>query len=122
MAFVTYVLVSLSSGKLYIGQTNNLEQRLNRHNRNLNKATKNRGPWKVFFAAPFTSRAEAVALEKKLNPKNSYEFFARRADELQNSVKQHVMHKIQDESKIKHDPNLRVKYFALIRVNPDVIN
>jgi len=28
-----------------------------------------------------------------LNPKNSYEFFARRADELQNSVKQHVMHK-----------------------------
>ncbi len=27
------------------------------------------------------------------NPKNSYEFFARRADELQNSVKHHVMHK-----------------------------
>jgi len=49
------------------------------------------------------------------NPKNSYEFFARRADELQNSVKQHVMHKIQDESKIKHNPNLRVEYFALIR-------
>ncbi len=66
MAFVTYVLVSLSSGKLYIGQTNNLEQRLKRHNRNLNKATKNRGPWIVFFTAPFTSRAEAVALEKKL--------------------------------------------------------
>ena len=25
------------------------------------------------------------------------------------------MHKIQDDSKIKHDPNLRVNYFALIR-------
>jgi len=55
--------------------------------------------------------------DPKLNPKNSYEFFAPRADELQNSVKQHVMHKIQDNSKIKHDPNLRVKYFARTRVN-----
>ncbi len=66
MAFVTYVLVSLSSGRLYIGQTNNLEQRLKRHNRNLNKATKNRGPWKVIFTASCSSRAEAVALENKL--------------------------------------------------------
>jgi len=52
-----------------------------------------------------------------VTPKNSDEFFARRADELQNSVKQHVMHKIQDDSKIKHDPNLRVNYFALIIIH-----
>ena len=53
--------------------------------------------------------------ETLLSPKNSYEFFAPRADELQTIVKQHVMHKMQDDSKINHDPNLRVKYFALIR-------
>gem|GEM_PF-6248403 len=56
-------------------------------------------------------------LRHRLNPKNSYGFFARRADELQNNVKQHVMHKIQDEPKIKHDPNLRVKYFVLIIIH-----
>ncbi len=34
-------------------------------------------------------------------------------DERQNSVNNMLYHKIQDEPKIKHDPNLRVKYFAL---------
>jgi len=61
---------------------------------------------------------EPVAqLWRDVNPKNSYEFFAHRADELQNSVKHHVMHKIQDDSKINHDPNLRVNYFALIIIH-----
>ncbi len=50
------------------------------------------------------------------NPENSQEFSAHRVTQLQNIVKQHVIHKTQHKPKINHDPNLRVKYFALIRV------
>ncbi|MEY4875937.1 MAG: catalytic domain, partial [Bacteroidota bacterium] len=45
MAFFTYILQSTTSNKFYIGQTNNLDDRLFRHNSNQNLATKNKGPW-----------------------------------------------------------------------------
>ncbi len=49
-----------------------------------------------------------------INPKKSQEFFARKADGLQNTVKQYVKYKIYRKPKNKN--------FALIGVNPDVIN
>ncbi len=64
--YYTYVIQSLTTGMFYIGQTKNLEDRLKRHNHNRNKFTKGKGPWKLVFVKSFTSRTEAVALEKKL--------------------------------------------------------
>jgi putative endonuclease len=61
-----YILESQSSGKLYIGQTNNLQDRIKRHNSNQNLATKNKGPWKLLFFLEFNSRSEAVLMERKL--------------------------------------------------------
>jgi putative endonuclease len=72
MSFFTYILQSETSNKFYIGQTNNLEDRLFRHNSNQNLATKNKGPWKFIFTKEFETRSEAVALERKLKSfKNS---------------------------------------------------
>ncbi|MEY4876613.1 MAG: hypothetical protein RL708_1762, partial [Bacteroidota bacterium] len=39
----------------YIGQTNNLDDRLFRHNSNQNLATKNKGPWQFIFTKQFTT-------------------------------------------------------------------
>lgn len=64
--FYLYILQSVSTGKLYIGQTNNLHDRLRRHNSNLNKATKNKGPWTLIHSLEFDSRASAFNLEQKL--------------------------------------------------------
>ncbi len=76
--FYTYILESTASKKLYIGQTNNLLDRLRRHNANLVKSTKNRGPWVFLFHVSFQSRSEAVLLEGKLkrykNPKKVREW------------------------------------------------
>jgi putative endonuclease len=66
MAFFTYILQSTTSNKFYIGQTNNLDDRLFRHNSNQNLATKNKGPWQFVFTKQFTTRSEAMALERKL--------------------------------------------------------
>ncbi len=64
--YFTYILQSKTSGKYYIGQTNDLEDRLYRHNAGHNKSTKGRGPWVVVYSQLFESRDEAVALERKL--------------------------------------------------------
>ena len=66
MSFYTYILQSQTLGKLYIGQTNNLEDRIIRHNSNQNKATKGRSPWILLFSKEFETRSEAVLLETKL--------------------------------------------------------
>jgi putative endonuclease len=66
MPFYTYILQSETTGKLYIGQTNNLQDRLLRHNGNRNTATKGRGPWALVLAKSFETRTEAVKLERQL--------------------------------------------------------
>ena len=69
--FYTYILEK-NSGKLYIGQTNNKEARLLRHNSNMVKSTKNKGPWKIIFYKEFLTRNESVNYEEYLKSlKNS---------------------------------------------------
>lgn len=70
----TYVIQSTSLGIFYIGQTNNLSDRLARYNSNRNKYTKNKGPWILFFSKQFESRAQAVALELKLKSFKNKDF------------------------------------------------
>ena len=64
--YYTYVIKSQSLDIFYIGQTNNLTDRVNRHNQNRNKYTKGKGPWELIFSKGFVTRAEAVRLEMKL--------------------------------------------------------
>ncbi len=59
-------MLSETTKKLYIGQTNNLIKRIERHNNGKNFSTKNRGPWKVVFSKEFDSRNEAMKFEKYL--------------------------------------------------------
>ena len=64
--YYLYILESLSSGKLYIGQTEDPDKRLNDHNRGASTFTKGKGPWKRIFLKAHDNREQALALEKKL--------------------------------------------------------
>jgi len=64
--FYVYVLESESSGKLYIGQTNDPDKRLSDHNRGASPYTSAKGPWKRIFLKAFPTRSESLAFEKKL--------------------------------------------------------
>lgn len=44
-AYVAYILYSCSLGKYYIGQTNDLDKRLQQHNAGHGKYTKHGAPW-----------------------------------------------------------------------------
>ena len=64
--FWTYILQSEVDGRLYIGSTGNLEERLMRHNSGRVSSTAFYKPWRLFEAIQFRSRSEAMALERKL--------------------------------------------------------
>ena len=66
MNFYTYILKSKTSGKLYIGQTSNLAKRVKRHNSGGSNYTRGKGPWELIFSMEFSTRAEAVQIERKL--------------------------------------------------------
>jgi len=69
--FKVYVIQSKSTGKTYIGQTDDLQKLLRRHNKELpysskSYTAKNVGPWKLVYNETFKKRAEAVKREQFL--------------------------------------------------------
>ncbi|MGV8019187.1 MAG: GIY-YIG nuclease family protein [Ignavibacteria bacterium] len=64
--YYTYIIQSEATGKLYIGQTNNLQARINKHNSDRNISTKNKGPWVMLYHKEFQTRSEAMIFEKEL--------------------------------------------------------
>jgi len=73
-----YIIFSASYNIHYIGQTNDLDSRMIRHNSNRSKFTKGKGPWELISSIKLTSRSEALKLERKLkrmkNPKKAIAF------------------------------------------------
>ncbi len=69
--YFVYILESLKDSRFYIGQTNNLQNRLERHNAGYVKATTHRRPLRLIYQEIFNSRSEALRREKYLkNLKN----------------------------------------------------
>ena len=64
--YFVYILESQKDNRFYSGQTNNLEKRIQDHNKGYSKYTKSFRPWKLFAYKKCTTRKESMALEKKL--------------------------------------------------------
>ena len=64
--YYVYILYSNSADKFYIGQTNDVADRLKRHNAGSETYTKLYRPWILKWSTQKQTRAEAMALEKKL--------------------------------------------------------
>ena len=64
--FTIYILYSPSLDRFYKGQTNNLSNRLTRHNSGYENFTKGGIPWKLIWATGKETRSEAKKLESKL--------------------------------------------------------
>ncbi|MFH0845877.1 MAG: GIY-YIG nuclease family protein [Patescibacteria group bacterium] len=64
--YYVYVIKSRERNYIYVGLTNNFEERLDRHNRFQNKTTKPYAPFDLIFIEKFEIRAEARKREKYL--------------------------------------------------------
>jgi putative endonuclease len=65
MAFV-YILQSETTGRFYIGSTDDLERRLSEHLRGHSPATRRRGPWTLVYKEQFDTVVEARRREYKI--------------------------------------------------------
>jgi putative endonuclease len=66
MAAFLYILQSKTSGKFYVGSTDDLERRLSEHERGHTPSTRGRGPWKLVRKEEFASLLEARRRELEI--------------------------------------------------------
>jgi putative endonuclease len=75
MTFTVYVLYSEKFNKIYIGYTNNLEQRVLSHNELGKKGwTMKFRPWQLIHNEKFDKKGEAMIREKELKSAKGREF------------------------------------------------
>jgi putative endonuclease len=66
MEYTVYIIYSSKSNKYYVGQTDNFEKRLLKHNSGLVKSTKYGLPWQVVHIFSCIDRSSAMILETKI--------------------------------------------------------
>ena len=69
-----YILEDQTTGRFYIGQTDDLERRLAQHSDNTlptSRYTRKGGPWLVVWSERHTTRAEAVRRERFIKSRKS---------------------------------------------------
>ena len=54
-----YVLRSLKNGRLYTGSTNDLQRRLQEHQRGKNRYTRHAGPFELMYKEEYSTRLDA---------------------------------------------------------------
>jgi len=73
MSYYVYILSSIDTGRFYIGQTKDIDQRLLQHNSGLVKSSKPYRPYIIYYVHEVQTRSEALKLEKSLKNMKSKE-------------------------------------------------
>ena len=66
MSVSVYILQSDSTRAFYIGEAEDLQKRLKKHNNGESRSTKSGRPWRLVYSEEFPSRSEAVRRERSL--------------------------------------------------------
>ncbi|MCP4582493.1 MAG: GIY-YIG nuclease family protein [candidate division Zixibacteria bacterium] len=72
--YYVYVLYSKKDGKLYIGQTEDIDRRVNAHNAGKVKSTKHRRPLILVHSEKYSTRTEAIERERELKSISARDF------------------------------------------------
>jgi putative endonuclease len=74
MPYYVYILESQKNGKYYVGSTNNIGERLKRHNEGRSKYTKVGIPWKLMYCEEHPDRSSAVKRENQIKRRKDKDF------------------------------------------------
>jgi putative endonuclease len=66
MSFYVYILYAGQFDRFYVGQCNDMDGRLSRHNSGSEKSTAPYRPWELLWHTIKSTRSEAMILERKL--------------------------------------------------------
>lgn len=64
--FFTYILISKLDNSYYVGSTNNLENRLKKHNSGFVKSTKGRVSWELVYSEKYDNLSSARIRENQI--------------------------------------------------------
>ena len=66
-----YILYSEKIDKYYVGYTDNLEKRLERHNSGWGRFTKPGIPWKIRYFEEYEQKSDAIKRERQIKKRKS---------------------------------------------------
>ncbi len=69
-----YIIYSEKINRYYVGIIENLDWRLERHNKGWGKYTKRGIPWKIVYSENYETKSEALKREKEIKNKKSRKY------------------------------------------------
>jgi putative endonuclease len=75
--FFTYILRSMSTGRFYIGCTQNVEIRLTQHNAGKTTSTRPYRPWELAYIEAYPTLIEARKRERQIKSWKNREYMVR---------------------------------------------
>ncbi len=77
MKYFVYIIESLKDGSYYVGSTQDLSERMERHNQGRSTYTKSKRPWELAYTEECPDRSRAVHREKEIKARKSKEYIER---------------------------------------------
>ena len=77
MKYFVYIIESFKDGSYYVGSTQDLSERIERHNQGRSKYTKDKRPWNLIYHEEHPDRSSAIHREKEIKARKSKEYIER---------------------------------------------
>ena len=74
MPYYTYILYSQKVDRYYVGESEDITNRLNAHLSGISKYTSISDDWKVMYWEPFALRSDAIRRENEIKKKKSRKY------------------------------------------------
>ena len=74
MPHYVYILQSELDGTYYVGSTENLDDRMARHNQGRSKYTRSKRPWQLVYSEELPDRSTAVRRENEIKSKKKVSY------------------------------------------------
>lgn len=74
MTHYVYILRSLQDGSYYVGSTQDIGARLERHNQGRSQYTKGKRPWEVVYSEEHPNRSSAMRRERQIKSWQRHDF------------------------------------------------
>jgi putative endonuclease len=74
MSYYVYIIKSGRDGSYYVGSTQDVEERLERHNQGRSRYTKAKVPWKLLYYEEHPDKTRALKRENAIKNRKSREF------------------------------------------------
>ena len=74
MSYFVYIIQSLKDGTYYVGSTQDITKRLERHNQGRSNYTKFKRPWKLVFCENYPDRSSVRIRENEIKARKSKKY------------------------------------------------